>query len=105
MDCGQQASMVNSMALWPQADTWGGRAKFADNRTLIIDCPHWEALKTGYAAERIYGSSKMDWRDAPEELLPSIPQSVASFDGVDGIDPFGRKFNYIDGRLDRGCPV
>ncbi len=37
---------LTALALWPQSDTWSRRAKFVDDRTLIVDCPHWENLTT-----------------------------------------------------------
>lgn len=31
----------------PSSEMWGkGKPKLTDNQTLIIDCPHWERLKS-----------------------------------------------------------
>ena len=93
---------LTALALWPQAETWGGRAKFADNKTLIIDCPHWESLKT---KDRLPKGFTVHPRwigiDAPEQSLPLVPPSQASFNGTLGVDQCGRKFEYTDGKMKR----
>lgn len=98
---------LTALALWPQSDTWGGGARFADNRTLIIDCPHWEDLKTQDRLPKGFTvHARWIGKYAPEQPLPGVPESKASFDGEEGIDPFGRKFKYVDGRLVRsGRPI
>jgi hypothetical protein len=93
---------LTALALWPQSDTWGGRARFCDNQTLLIDCPHWERLTTtdklpeGFTVyPRWIGS------DAPDQDLPQIATCSASFHGSSGIDHAGRTFEYTDGKLVR----
>ncbi len=93
---------LTALALWPQSGTWGGRAKFADDKTLIIDCPHWESLKT---MDRLPNGFTVYPRwigvDAPEQSLPVVPTSQASFNGMLGVDQFGCKFEYKDGKIER----
>ena len=93
---------LTALVLWPQSETWGGRVRFVDNSAVIIDCPHWETLKT---RDHLPGSFTVyhRWigRDAPEQALPVIPRSSASFNGSDGVDSFGRTFLYSDGQLKR----
>jgi hypothetical protein len=61
---------LTALALWPQSDTWGGRAKFVDNQTLIIDCPHWDRLRT---KEKLPKGFTVDprWigKDAPDKIF------------------------------------
>ena len=94
---------LTALALWPQSETWGGRARFADNKTLIIDCPHWERLRTVDELPRGF-TVHPRWigRGAPEQSLPPAPECTASFHGAQGIDQNGRAFAYHDGRLVRG---
>ena len=93
---------LTALALWPQSGTYGGRAKFADNKTLIIDCPHWESLQT---KDKLPNGFIVHPRwigvDAPEQSLPHVPRSQASFNGLQGIDQLGRAFEYTDGKLRR----
>ncbi len=93
---------LTALAVWPQVDTWGGRARFADNRTLIIDCPHWDRLETKYKLPEGF-SVLPRWigRGAPDQDLPPIPQSSAWFDGARGVDQEGRTFQYAGGKLVR----
>ncbi len=93
---------LTALALWPQSDTWSGRAKFADDKTLIIDCACWKSLKTGDRLPKGF-TVHPRWigRAAPSQCLPSTPRSIASFDGTEGIDQAGRRFNYVDGHLKR----
>ncbi|MEI7461649.1 MAG: hypothetical protein WCK15_19855 [Pirellula sp.] len=93
---------LTALALWPQSDTYGGRAKFVDNQTLIIDIPHWEPLTTNDKLPK--GFSVLPRRfgkRALEQHLPPTPQSTASFDGSQGFDQNGRSFQYEAGRLVR----
>jgi hypothetical protein len=93
---------LTALALWPQSETWGGRACFADNQTLIIDCPHWETLNTKVRLPKGFTvHSRWIGRDAPKQTLPAVPQSEASFDGIEGVDSFGRRFDYVNGQLQR----
>jgi hypothetical protein len=91
---------LTALALWPQAETWGGRARFVDNQTLIIDCPHWERLRTedklpcGFTVH-----PRWIGQDAPEQNLPPAPKCAASFNGSSGMDQNGREFDYHDGKL------
>lgn len=93
---------LTALALWPQADTWGGRAKFVDNQTLVIDCPHWERLRT---KDRLPKDFKIHPRwignNAPVQDLPTIPECNASFDGMHGVDQNGGAFQYDNGKLVR----
>lgn len=93
---------LTALALWPQSDTWGGRAKFVDNQTLIIDCPHWDRLRTKDKLPKEF-SVHPRWigKDAPDQNLPPVPECSASFDGVHGVDQNGRAFQYVDGKLVR----
>ena len=93
---------LTALALWPQSGTWGGRVKFADTKTLIIDCPHWESLRTMDKLPKGF-TFHPRWIgvDAPEQSLPLVPTSKASFDGTCGVDQYGRKFEYKDGKLER----
>lgn len=93
---------LHALVLWPQSETWGGRAKFIDNQTLIIDCPHWERLKTEDKLPKGF-SVHPRWigRDAPDQNLPAIPKCGASFDGALGVDQNGREFQYNHGKLVR----
>lgn len=93
---------LTALALWPQPETWGGRAKFMDNQTLVIDCPHWEELKTKNTLPRGF-TVHPRWigRDAPEQHLPPSHTCTASFDGSHGIDQTGRAFEYENGKLVR----
>lgn len=94
---------LTALALWPQSDTWGGRANFADNKTLIIDCPHWDQLTTEDSLPQDFVvCPRWIGRGAPEQDLPPIPESKASFDGSNGMDQNGREFQYVDGKLLRG---
>ena len=93
---------LTALALWPQSETWGGRAKFVDNKTLIIDCPRGERLRTKDTLPNGF-SVHPRWigRDAPEQNLPPTPECTASFDGSQGVDQNGRAFLYHDGKLVR----
>jgi len=93
---------LTALALWPQTETWGGNAKFVDNQTLLIDCPHWERLRTNDKLPKGF-TVHPRWigRDAPDQNLPPIPECNASFDGVQGVDQNGRGFQYGDGKLVR----
>lgn len=97
---------LTALALWPQSGTWGGRAKFVDNRSLIIDCPHWESLATNdRLPEGFVVYPRWIGVGAPEQSLPLVPTSEASFDGTNGVDPLGRSFEYVDGRIERDGQV
>jgi hypothetical protein len=93
---------LTALVLWPQSDTWSRRARFVDNRTLIIDCPHWENLTTkdklpnGFAVH-----PRWIGRGAPNQNLPPTPTIAASFDGSHGFDQAGRAFEVKDGKLSR----
>ncbi|HBE70917.1 MAG TPA: hypothetical protein DDW52_22455 [Planctomycetaceae bacterium] len=94
---------LTALALWPQSDTWGGRTSFVDNHTLIIDCPHWEKLKTKDKLPRGFRvHPRWIGKGAPNQDLPQIPKASASFDGSQGKDQGGRTFAYRDGKLIRG---
>ncbi len=69
---------LTALALWPQSETWGGRARFVDNQTLIIDCPHWEPLSTrDKLPEGFFVHPRWIGRDAPEQnLLPAGNQGA-----------------------------
>ena len=43
-------------------------------------------------------------RDAPKQLLPTVPQSTGSFNGIEGIDPFGRTFRVRRGPVGTRWP-
>lgn len=93
---------LTALALWPQSSTHGGRAKFSDNKTLIIDCPHWESLKTeDKLPDDFIVHPRWIGVDAPEQSLPCVPRSQASFNGFKGIDQLGRDFEYADCKLKR----
>ena len=93
---------LTALALWTQSETWGGRAKFVDNQTLIIDCPHWEPLSTrDKLPEGFSVHPRWIGRNAPEQNLPPTPQCTASFVGSRGVDQNGREFQYDDGKLVR----
>lgn len=93
---------LSALALWPRSDTWGGSAKFVDNQTLIIDCPHWEQLRTnGKLPEGFSVYPRWIGRDVPRQNLPPTPEGTASFDGSEGVDQNGREFQYHDGKLIR----
>ncbi len=88
--------------MWPQSETWGGNVQFVDNQTLIIDCPHWERLRTkDKLPDGFTVHTRWIGRDAPEQNLPRVPKSQASFDGAHGVDQNGDSFNYRDGKLFR----
>ena len=93
---------LTALALWPQADTWSGAAAFADDRTLIIDCAHWERLKT---KDRLPTGFRVlpRWigQDAPEQTLPQPTVADAQFNGDVGADQSGREFTYKEGKLIR----
>jgi hypothetical protein len=91
---------LTALALWPQSDTWGGRTSFVDNKTLIIDCPHWESLKTNDALPKGF-SVLPRWigKDAPSQTLPAVTTTAASFDGSNGVDQSGKAFRYENGFL------
>lgn len=93
---------LTALALWPQSETWGGRARFVDNQTLIIDCPYRESLSTtDELPEGFSVHPRWIGRNAPAQNLPPIPTISGAFDGAQGIDQSGRAFQYIDGRLMR----
>lgn len=91
---------LTALAFWPRSDTWGGRAQFVDDQTLIIDCPYWERLD---ATVQLPAGFKVlpRWigQDAPPQDLPPTAHSNATFDGTCGVDQNGRCFVYQDGRL------
>lgn len=93
---------LTALALWPQSDTYGGRARFVDNQTLIIDCPHWEKLRTKDKLPKGF-TVHPRWigRDAPNQNLPPTQTCTASFNGSHGVDQAGRAFQYEDGKLVR----
>ncbi len=93
---------LTALALWPQSETWGGRAKFVDNQTLIIDCPHWEELRTKDKLPKGF-TVYPRWigRGAPDQNLPPTQSCSAWFNGSNGIDQTGRAFEYEDGKLVR----
>ncbi len=98
---------LTALALWPQSDTWGGRACFVDNKTLIIDCPHWELLQTRDALPKGFSVlPRWTGKYAPSQTLPHIGSSTANFDGSIGVDQSGRAFQYENGFLLRnGKPI
>ena len=91
---------LTALALWPQADTWGGSASFVDNKTLIIDCPHWELLKTDDSLPKGF-TVLPRWigNDAPNQVLPPACKTNGGFDGTSGIDQSGLGFRYENGLL------
>ena len=93
---------LTALALWPQADTWGGRASFVDNKTLIIDCPHWDSLKTDDSLPKGF-TALPRWigKDAPNQILPPACKTDSCFDGKSGNDQSGFGFRYEDGLLFR----
>lgn len=91
---------LTALALWPRSDTWGGGAKFVDNQTLMIDCPHWEELSTeDKLPKNFIVHPRWIGRNPPEQELPPTPKCTASFDGLHGVDRNGRAFEYRDGQL------
>lgn len=90
-----------ALALWPRDETYGG-ATFADNNTLILDYPHWEKVR---CSDRLPSEFTVipRWigRNAPDQLLPKIPQSAARFENNEGVDQFGRYFAFKDKQLRR----
>ena len=91
---------LTALALWPQSDTWGGRTSFVDNRTLIVECPHWESLKTSDVLPKGF-SVLTRWigNNSPSQSLPKISTSSAFFNGSNGVDQSGCPFKYQDGLL------
>ena len=89
-----------ALSLWAHSDTWGGRASFVDNQTLIIDCPYWETLKTDDPLPTGF-SVLPRWigKDAPAQTLPQASTSDASFNGTTGVDQAGLSFQYEGGLL------
>ncbi len=97
---------LTALALWPQDDTWGGNTSFVNNKTLIIDCPHWvklccaDCLPHGFTVlPRWIG------KGAPEQSLPEVPVGIAHFHNGVGIDQSGRGFHLLRGELLRGTTV
>ena len=91
---------LTALALWPQSDTWGGRTRFIDDQTLMIDCPHWEDLTTkDCLPEGFRVMPRWIGVGAPEQELPPPAQARGSFDGTAGIDQSGNGFKYLDGKL------
>jgi hypothetical protein len=97
---------LTAIALWPQADTWGGRATFVDNKTLIIDCPHWFKLQSQDRLPRGF-TVLPRWigRGAPEQCLAQSPVSTGHFQDAAGVDQSGRAFEYVGGKLIRDGAV
>lgn len=97
---------LTALALWPQSDTWGGGASFVDNDTLIIDCPHWDKLRS---QDRLPSGFTVlpRWigKDAPEQSLPRLAVASGHFQDGAGVDQFGRAFEYVDGKLFRDGTV
>ena len=97
---------LTALAIWPQEDTWGGRAKFADNETLIIDCPHWNRL---HCEDRLPHGFKvlprLIGKGAPEQELPRIPAGKSQFQEGAGVDQSGHKFHVTNGALWRESAV
>ncbi len=97
---------LTALALWPHLDTWGGRASFVDDHTLIIECPHWEALRSEDSLPPGF-TVLPRWigRGAPEQSLPEPADSAAYFRDAAGVDQSGRTFEYAEGKLLRGDTV
>ena len=91
---------LTALALWPRSDTWGGSASFVDNKTLIIDCPHWESLKTSDTLPKGFSVlPRWTGKDAPSQTLPPINTTTAYFYGSAGVDQSGQAFEYENGFL------
>ena len=93
---------LTALALWPHDDTWGGNASFVDNKTLIIDCPHWDTLRCDDILPNGF-TVLPRWigRGAPPQSLPEVPTGNARFANCAGVDQLGRSFRIERGRLFR----
>jgi hypothetical protein len=92
---------LTALAMWPRDDTWGGRAYFADNTNVVIDCPHWERLiaHKNHPPKGLNVITRWIGRDAPEQELPDRPRKAAHFETSGGLDRAEKPFWVVDGRL------
>ena len=92
---------LTALAMWPRDDSWGGRAYFADNTTVVIDCPHWERLiaHENHLPRGLNVVTRWIGRDAPEQKFPEMPHKSAHFGKAEGLDRAGKPFWVVDGQL------
>ncbi len=92
---------LTALAMWPRDDSWGGRAYFADNTTVVIDCPHWERLNAhaNHLPRGLNVVTRWIGRDAPEQKFPEKPHKSAHFGKAEGLDRAGKPFWVVDGQL------
>lgn len=98
-----RAPWLSALAMWPRSDTYGSHAYFADNTTLVIDCPHWERLDfhPKHPPQGLTILPRWIGVDAPSQRLPERPSKIACHEDPEGRDIDGRAFWLREGQLTR----